>query len=261
MKKSILIILAIATGLSASAQQITNKKGDPVLPEKGDWSIGFDAVPFLNYAGNFFNSSNKAPTANFNATHPMTFSGIYVASPTLMYRGKIRLGVTSVKVDTLVARIGSSNANETVVNESKHTTTNISIGAGVEKFKGKGRLKGLYGAEGLLMFTGDKTTYSYGNDLSSDNQESRLKSSKLGSGIGFQLRVFMGVEYFFAPKMSVSAEYGWGPTIQSTGQGETQNESWNGSGVTTTISNTGKTSVFTLDNDNSSGSINFNFYF
>ena len=254
-------MLALATALSASAQQITNKKGDPVLPESGDWSVGFDAMPFLNYAGNFFNSSNKAPTANFNAAHPLTFSGIYVKTPSLLYRAKIRLGVTSAKVDTLVARVGSSNANETVANERKHTTTNVSFGAGIEKFKGKGRLKGIYGVEGLLSFTGDKTTYSYGNDLSTENQESRLRSSKLGTGVGFQLRLFMGVEYFFAPKMSVSAEYGWGPTIQSTGQGETVTEAWSGSGVTTTIKNTGKSSLFTLDNDNGAGALNFNFYF
>jgi hypothetical protein len=261
MKKTILIVIAFATSLSASAQQITNKKGNPVLPEKGDWSIGFDAVPFLNFAGNFFNSSNKAPSADFNANHPMTFCGLYVKESDVMYRFKLRLGITSDKQDTLVAKIGSSNANETVADESIHTTTNIALGAGIQKYKGKGRLKGLYGAEAILSFSGDKTSYSYGNALSTENQESRLKSSKLGTGIGFQVRAFMGIEYFFAPKMSVSAEYGWGPTIQAIGQGEVQKESWNGSGVTSVITNTGKSSHFSTDVDNSAGAINLHFYF
>ena len=67
MKKSI-TILAFAFGITgAFAQDLTSKKGEPILPEAGDWAIGIDATPFLNYAGNFFGktTNNNAPTFNF----------------------------------------------------------------------------------------------------------------------------------------------------------------------------------------------------
>ena len=63
MKKSVLA-LALAFGVTtAFAQDLTSKKGEPILPEAGDWGISTDATPFLNYAGNFFGKSafNSAP--------------------------------------------------------------------------------------------------------------------------------------------------------------------------------------------------------
>ena len=64
MKKTALA-LALAFGISgAFAQDLTSKKGEPYLPEAGDWSIGIDANPLLNYMGNLFSgntSINNAP--------------------------------------------------------------------------------------------------------------------------------------------------------------------------------------------------------
>ena len=46
MKKSIALV-AMAFGVSSAfAQDLTSKKGEPILPEAGDWSIGIDAAPF-----------------------------------------------------------------------------------------------------------------------------------------------------------------------------------------------------------------------
>jgi len=66
MKKSVLA-LAMAFGVtSAFAQDLTSKKGEPILPEAGDWAIGIDATPFLNYAGQLLSTSgSSAPTWNF----------------------------------------------------------------------------------------------------------------------------------------------------------------------------------------------------
>jgi len=54
MKKSIALV-AMAFGVtSAFAQDLTSKKGEPFLPEAGDYAISIDANPFLNYLGTFF---------------------------------------------------------------------------------------------------------------------------------------------------------------------------------------------------------------
>ena len=71
MKKSIALV-AMAFGVtSAFAQDLTSKKGEPFLPEAGDYAIGIDATPFLNYAGNFFGTgaANVAPTFDFHNTN------------------------------------------------------------------------------------------------------------------------------------------------------------------------------------------------
>lgn len=67
MKKSVLVI-ALAFGVTgAFAQDLTSKKGEPILPEAEDWAISMDATPIFNYIGNAFNGStaNSAPGASW----------------------------------------------------------------------------------------------------------------------------------------------------------------------------------------------------
>lgn len=61
--------------------------------------------------------------------------------------------------------------------------------------------------------------------------------------------------------MSLSAEYGLAIGLMSQGRGEAETESWNGNGVDTRVSETGKNSSFGIDNDISGGAISLNFYF
>lgn len=262
MKK--ILVLSCVLGLStlAQAQQpIKNKRGVTLTPEAGELALSIDAVPFLKFGGSLFNDQNVSPFAAFGINYPLTFTGLYVKKENLAYRGKVRLGFGVQKEDTLVARIGSTNINETVANERKLSTSNITIGAGIQKWRGKSRVQGYYGGEMLFSIGTEKTTYNYGNPLSSENQTTRLKSEKPGNTFGFMLRGFVGLEYFFSPKVSLSAEFGWGPSLLSRGKGEVQTETWNGSGAELKVSNTGKSSDFVMDNDNSNGAINLSVYF
>jgi len=94
MKKSI-ALLALAFGVTgAFAQDLTSKKGEPILPEAEDWAIGVDAVPFLNYAGNFIggNGSNSAPTwGNYGANNTIVAKKFTDAQNA--YRVIFRLGM------------------------------------------------------------------------------------------------------------------------------------------------------------------------
>ena len=67
MKKSVLMI-ALAFGVtSAFAQDLTSKKGEPILPEAEDWAISMNADPIFDFVGNAFNgsTSNAAPGAKW----------------------------------------------------------------------------------------------------------------------------------------------------------------------------------------------------
>ena len=164
---------------------------------------------------------------------------------------------------------------------------NITLGAGLEWRRGKGRLNGIYGLEALVKLTSHKDSYSYGNEMTSSNSSptstdstawpaslnqtsqpyasnqvnSRITENKDGFGFGFGIRGFLGVEYFFAPKMSLSGEFGWGPMIDNIGEGENTYQAWNGTEVTSSVRKTGKTSNFIIDTDNVDGAIVLSFYF
>lgn len=133
----------------------------------------------------------------------------------------------------------------TVDDEMSFTRTNIMLVGGLEKRRGYGRLQGFYGAElGVGMASGSND-YTYSNNFSGDYEVEhssinnfnnllngnnagnptlhdptsgntsdpdnirRLRTEFKGS-FTLGVRAFIGVEYFFAPKMSVGAEYGWG---------------------------------------------------
>ncbi len=262
MKKIVILLFLLVSGSSLNAQDLMTKKGLPILPEAGDWSIGFDAIPLLEFVGSIFTDSLHSPSASFKEGYPLTLTGMYVVSPTMAYRGIVRLGFANDKTTTYVPRSGSTNANETVADEIKKSSANVTIGAGLQKWKGKGRLKGFYGAEAFINFNSGKNTYTYGNALSNETPtQNRVKTEKAGTGFGLGIQGFLGVEYFFSAKMSLSAQYGWGPTLSFVGKDEVQTESWNGAGVDSNIINTGKSSQVGFDNNNGSGAINLNFYF
>lgn len=259
MKKLFLMISLASAVAFANAQDMTSKKGTPILPEAGDWSIGFNAVPVLNYFGNLANGDNDN-SASIDWADPigMTIMIKMMKDESTAYRGKIRLGINSGSNETYVG--STTTANAQVLNKTEWSSMNIGIGAGIQKYRGKGRLKGYYGAElGISLGSGPDSTYTYGNALDSTlNPGPRTKEYNVGSTFGIDLRGFIGVEYFFAPKMSVSAEYGWGLALSSRGEGETISEQAVG---TPSPGKTGGTSKFGIDTDNASGSILLSFYF
>jgi hypothetical protein len=61
--------------------------------------------------------------------------------------------------------------------------------------------------------------------------------------------------------MSISGEFGWGPSVQSRKGGELVREKWNGGAIEQIKTTTGKASLFAIDNDNNGGALNLNIYF
>ena len=174
MKKSI-ALLALAFGVTgAYAQDLTSKKGEPILPEADDWAIGVDANPFLNYLGNFIggNGSNSALSWN-NYGANQTIVAKKFTDAQNAYRVTFRLGMQnqSFKRD-ITAPVASTSApvnfpNKTNMVEDKytHSSSFVGIGVGMEKRKGKTRLQGFYGGEVYIWFSSSKDKFKYGNTL------------------------------------------------------------------------------------------------
>ena len=174
MKKSI-ALLALAFGVTgAFAQDLTSKKGEPILPEAGDWAIGVDAVPFLNYAGNFIggNGSNSAPGWN-NYGANQTIVAKKFTDAQNAYRVTFRLGMRnqSWKADIAAPQASTAspvnfpNKSNVVEDKASHASSFIGIGVGMEKRKGKTRLQGFYGADVFIWYSSSKDKFKYGNSL------------------------------------------------------------------------------------------------
>ncbi|NQT78499.1 MAG: hypothetical protein HQ565_12345, partial [Bacteroidetes bacterium] len=89
----------------------------------------------------------------------------------------------------------------------------------------------------------------------------RTLKEKAGMEFGLGVRAFVGVEYFFAPKISLGGELGWGIGFLSQGKGSVETEKWDGTAVQTITTDVGGGSQFRVDTDNLGGSINLLFYF
>lgn len=175
MKKSILAVAVVLGATATFAQDLTSKKGETYLPEAGDWAIGVDATPFLNYFGNLIGggqNANNAPTWNY-LTNNQTITGKYFVEDDMAYRANLRLGFGSNSdkvmtadrsVDPTLPSTWPAAAAE-VENKAKYGATNIGIGVGMEKRRGFGRLQGFYGAEIGFNIASTKERYTYGNEL------------------------------------------------------------------------------------------------
>jgi hypothetical protein len=251
MKKTIFLVtfaFGITGAFAQDASGLTSKKGEPILPEKGDWALGIDAAPILNYIGNFLSSSgnNKAPTWGTPTNNNLSITGKYFKDEKTAYRAMVRIGFGSTKFDNFqLDQTNTVTGTQPQVTDTRTVSQhNIVLGAGIEKRKGKTRLQGYYGGMLMIILVGSDTTNSYGNAMNntypnppSTNWSSgtvtsgtRITQNKAGSGFGIGLRAFIGAEYFILPKIAIGAEFGWGLVILNAGDGSVTKESLDANG-------------------------------
>lgn len=296
MKKKVLFVASMFMATAMIAQDgLTSKKGEAFLPEAGDWALGFDGTPFLNYAGNMFNgTTNNSVNATWVGNQPaMTIYGKMFKDESTAYRAKLRIGFGSNTTSNIFDTSNTTLTGE-VTDEMKSSYFNLTIGGGIEKRRGNTRIQGFYGGEVLISFGSSSTEYTYGDNSKGSTTNGDLQYAtyttdfttgatttqdpltgtnerdvKMANGSTFQLglRGFAGVEWFVSPKVSVAAEYGWGLAMTSQGDGELDTESYEVSTGGTSESlitrkhTTGGTSAFGIDTDNNGGVITIFFHF
>jgi hypothetical protein len=290
MKKIIITFSILFLGLISFSQDEgttgpVNKKGETILPQKGDIALGVDASPFVNLIGNMFRINDATgpfsdPSA-FNFIDGFSLYGKYFLDEKTAVRARLYINSMSTKFNNLV--VDDANASDLyarVTDSWKHSENGIGLGLGYEMRRGKSRLQAFYGGEvNLYVGGGYKDTYEYGNVLNnfdsiptstidwdlfmSTGVDSRLLERKIAGGFGFGIRAFAGIEYFIFPKISVGGEFGLGVDMNKIGEGNVIIEHWNYSthsreSVTTKIAGS---SSFDLGNDNLGGNIFVLFHF
>jgi hypothetical protein len=291
MKKIITTFSVIIFSLVSFSQEIdetnvfTNKKGQSVLPEAGDFAIGIDASPFINLVGNIvrindFTGPFNDPSA-FNFVDGVSLYGKYFLSNNTAVRAKLNINSMSRTYNNFVFDDASTTDPDARVTDTwKHAENQIGLGLGYEMRKGIRRLQAFYGGElNLNLGGGSKDEYTYGNTLGSTDSiptttvnwstyfstpvDSRTLSVKNAGGFGFGLRGFVGIEYFIFPKISLGGEFGWGFSYNSVGEGEINTESWNYTDHArdTNLTEIAGSKSFILGNDNMGGNIFMLFHF
>ena len=227
-------------------------------PDAGDFSLGFNAVPVLDFALNTINIMNDtgqqgSGIVDFPNGYSKTLSAKYFLSSNMAIRFHVspNFVTSSDAVDYQhpvdVADSEVSPENVRLISDITDTTSyDFVVGAGAEWRKGGGRLWGTYGAGAILGFakSSSVTTYGYNfdqkaNDLgiiSDGDERTLLSQTGLTTEIG--LRGFGGIEYFITHRISLGAEYGLYLARSKTRRGTVSKETWNvtdGTGVSSTV--------------------------
>ncbi len=266
MRKITLTIFSISV-LSVALFAQEKKKTD-FLPLAGEFSIGFDAVPALDYAMDktrvFSNTAPSSAAGMFSYQTPLTLVGRYMITDDQALRGKVRLGVSSSSQFSEEAKV-NGQPDEKVENTEKTNSFVLGVELGKQHYLSSRRLRGFWGYEGILNLASvDNKNYEYGNDLRVYGEDgSRSLSSSNGLNIGIGARGFVGAEYFFANRMSLSVEYGYALNYNIQTNGTIVEEQWteNTKELKEVESdNFKKARGLNLDVDNASGSITLSFY-
>ncbi|MCO5259532.1 MAG: hypothetical protein M9916_05260 [Crocinitomicaceae bacterium] len=284
---SLIGCFAFSLVVNAQDEPLTNKNGQIILPQKGDYGLGFNAIPIFTFIGNAFNGNNFNNAMGSNKFVSMfgenTVFGKYFIADREAIRVDLRIGIHSFTQKSAVVDDLLNSPDSLAFDRIKYSNQNYTVGAGYEWRVGKGRLQGVYG--GGLYYTyasAPKVKYEYANQFSDgninptstiyDNFGNALMTNPMGERIasrtggntwGVGARMFVGVEYFIAPKISLGAEFGWSIGYSKTSDALQTYNSWDAPNSSVHVREvpSGGVSRFDADMDNFKGALYLMFHF
>lgn len=296
MKRFFVIITACLFTFGIASAQTVDGIQKKYLPEKGDWAIGLDLKPILDYVGNFFNGTTEnysdyiggeAVSENLDGwmddiTPSASIMGKYMLNEKWAIRANFGLLVRSYARNIYIqddknAVLDPLNEHK-LIDTQKSKRSGMSLMLGAEYRKGTRRVQGVFGFGALVGFKSSTTTYNYANQITSINQTPsnafnyieapiynyRVTKQKNTADVFYGVTGSAGVEWFVAPKISLGAEVNLCVYGISGGQKYTESEGWNKSTQSVEkrydISSPGD-SEFILGTQNVGGSLYMSFYF
>jgi hypothetical protein len=281
MKQITIIICAIFLSVGLFAQDevdMLSKRGEKILPQQGEIALGIDALPVLGYFGDLFNGT-AGNTTNFGFISGIyNTNSIYVKyylEDQVAIRGAVRIGSTNwIDKEDVMMDQEIPDPLMTVTDVLNSNRTNIGIGADYLMYRGKGRVQGYFGGGAFVNYMSMKNSYTYGNAITTQfnspnwydfgigaevSGSERILEDYSNNSFGLTVRGVVGVEYFFAPKISVGGEMGLGFNANRDGGFQTV-ERWNGTEVEVETTEVAHDSFIGVDNF-TSGSLFLMFHF
>lgn len=281
MKKISLIVCALffVSGIFAQEVDMMSKRGEKILPEQGEMALGIDAMPILGFFGDMFNGYNLGNNATFGFMSGLYANNViyvkYYLEDQVAIRGALRLGFTNfIDKELVTANQAVPDPLVQVTDVNIVNSTRIGLGADYLKYRGKGRVQGYFGGGAFINYSAWSDIYNYGNqmttefqsptywDFSSDIQTSgsqRILKQYSNLDLGLTVRGLIGVEYYFAPKISIGGEMGLGFIVSRDGGYQTI-ERWTGTEREVVTTKLASDSFIGIDNF-TSGSMFLMFHF
>jgi hypothetical protein len=295
MKRLIGVSLALCISAWSFGQndQIQNEKGQDLMPVAGEIGVGVNAIPVFNYIGDIFGLSSNNTSLDTNKFvgyfGQQSLFGKYMLTDDNAVRVNLRVGQFNTTTSASLIDDFAGHP-DSMTNDLRQTRqSDINIGIGYEFRRGKNRLRGIYGGELLWSRSKSRENYTYGNAFGVTNpspstvdftigppfiaspQATRTRSIVNGTIQGLGVRLFGGIEYYFAPKICVGTEFGWSLGGAWQGESVTTTEFWSPLALDPATSQPGAVdfqesegftvSSFTMDTDNFNGAVYFLFWF
>jgi hypothetical protein len=220
---------------------LRNKKGKIILPQKGYFAIGMSANPVFRFLGNLMSAPGN------NSLTLSLIDGRIFGKYFLTAKSALRLGFQIIQINNSLENDIRDDTNLSAGNVLKDQQTNETSGYGIafgyERRRGSGRMQFVYGGELRYASSVTKQVNTYANAFSVTNQTpssttnwssgtytrvaQRTIDSRTENTDGLGVRLFAGVEYFFAPQISVGGEVGLGYNPVSKSRVTSKTESWN----------------------------------
>ena len=179
-------------------------------PQKGDFSLSFNATPIVNFIGNMFNGTTKQSIDGLSSLSNSLFSGSTISGS---YFISEKIGLT--------AGVGFNNSTTTSytydakydekeeIRKSGDRGTMLMLGAHYLLCPGK-RLQPVLGAN--IIYAYSSRNFSDVDDKTSDNIDTYSKSPSNSFG----LVANVGVEYYLSKAISLAAYIDLGLTTTTT---------------------------------------------
>ncbi len=282
MKYSKLVLtflLSIFLVNSYAQEQIQNKNGVDILPVKGEFALGFNAVPFLNLIGNATAGNGKFIGNMFGQN---TIFGKYMLDNQTAIRANFNFNINNFNNRNFVIDNTANSPDSLVTDKISVANQTFGLSGGYEMRRGKGRVQAIFGGDLAFLYSRSKRSMTYGNafgqinqtptatnwtsggsPINSTSQGERMIEQMNGNTFSVGIRPFIGIEYFFAPKISIGAEFGWTLLYSITGDGEQINEYYSPSAETVYTRNipSAGSNAFNANIDNLNGAVTLLFYF
>lgn len=242
MKKiffSIAALLCITAAASAQTLVVveekpvlTNKKGSRILPQAGDMALGVSVNPLFSYIKHVGRATGPESPTFESITAPAIYTKFFVHD-----NQAIRVGLSlNFGTDHYTGSVlENGNPDGTVTDTRRDKNNGFGVTIGYEWRRGRGRLQGFYGVEAGVGYSKLRTTYEYGNAMTTTYtspysfdftllqgrpMSRRTLESAGAANFNVGLYGFIGVEYFFAPKMSIGGEFNLGVVWNDQGRSD-----------------------------------------
>lgn len=278
-KISLVVLLSMFIINGNTQERLQNKNGVDILPETGQFALGFNAVPFLNLIGNATAGNGKFLNNMFGQN---AIFGKYMLDEKTAIRVSFNFDINNFNNRNFVIDNTLNSPDSLVTDRVSVNNQTYGLSGGYEFRRGSGRVQAIFGGDLAFLLSRSNSSMTYGNafgtlnqaptstdwssagnPFGSSSQGERITEQKNGNTFSTGIRPFVGIEYFFAPKISIGAEFGWSLMYSTTGDGEVIREYYSPSSEDTFTRSTPSagSNSFNAGVDNLNGAVTLMFYF